>query len=95
MIDVGRTSVIAGDLPGDGMLTREQAAQTLTEAGFPTSSAALATAASRGTGPRYARYGRRTLYRWADLRAWAEARLEPGIALAAERTDALMRRLVG
>jgi hypothetical protein len=31
--------------------------------------------ACRGDGPRFAHFGRRVLYRWADLLAWAEGRL--------------------
>jgi hypothetical protein len=59
----------------DTLLTRRAGAAALTEAGYPTASATLATRASRGGGPAYRRYGPRVLYRWADLLTWAEARL--------------------
>ena len=56
-------------------LTRRSGASALTEAGYPTASATLAALASRGGGPLYRRYGARVLYRWGDLRDWAESRL--------------------
>ncbi len=55
------------------LLCREQAARALTEAGYPTSPATLATKASRGGGPIYRRFGNRVLYTWAELLAWAES----------------------
>ena len=58
----------------DRMLTRQVGAAALTEAGRPTSPATLATKATRGDGPPYVKFGRRVLYRWGDLLAWAEAR---------------------
>jgi hypothetical protein len=59
----------------DRLLTREQAAHALTEAGFPTKPKTLATKACRGGGPPYRYFGPRVLYRWGDVLAWAEARL--------------------
>jgi hypothetical protein len=56
-------------------LTRVAAAEALTTAGFPVSSATLATKATRGGGPPFRRFGRVPLYRWGDLLAWAESRL--------------------
>lgn len=49
-------------------LTRRNGAAALTEAGFPTAPATLATLASRGGGPVYRRYG-------GDLLEWAQSRL--------------------
>ena len=49
----------------------------LTEKGYPTSEKTLATQASRGNGPPHHLYGRYPLYRWAEVLAWAEARLRP------------------
>jgi len=59
------------------LLSREGAAGALTAAGYVTSSATLATKATRGNGPPYRRYGKRTIYRWGDLIAWAEANTGP------------------
>jgi hypothetical protein len=59
----------------DTLLRRKQAAQALSELGYPMSAATLATKASRGGGPAYRRFGRVPLYRWADLLAWAQGRL--------------------
>lgn len=59
------------NLPPETRLTRQQAAAALTEAGFPITAKALEVAASRGNGPAYAPWGRRVLYRWADLWCWA------------------------
>ena len=57
------------------LLTRREAAEALTTAGYPTATATLATRASRGGGPVYRRYGARVVYRWGDLLDWAEGRL--------------------
>src|ERR1700693_871561 len=57
----------------DALLTRNQTAAALTEAGYPTSPATLSTKASRGGGPIYRRFGNRALYKWEDLLAWAES----------------------
>ena len=58
----------------DAMLSRNDAATALNEAGFPTSAATLATKACRGGGPPFRLYGRKPLYRFSDLMAWAESR---------------------
>jgi hypothetical protein len=60
-------------------LRRAEAARALTEAGFPTAKATLATLASRGGGPHFQRYGRTPLYRYGDLLKWAESKLKPPI----------------
>jgi hypothetical protein len=57
------------------LLTRNQTAEALTEAGFPTSAKTLATKATRGGGPPYSLFGPRALYRWGDCLNWAKARL--------------------
>lgn len=58
----------------DRLLTRHATAAALTEAGFPTSPATLATKATRGGGPLFVKFGARALYRWADALAWAQER---------------------
>jgi hypothetical protein len=59
----------------DALLTRSQAAEALTEAGFPTKAKTLATKASRGGGPPYLKFGARVLYRWGHTLGWAQERL--------------------
>jgi hypothetical protein len=61
-------------------LTREQAAQFLTQRGYRTTIGALAQHAHRGTGPAYQVYGRFTVYEADELLRWAEARLRPSVA---------------
>jgi hypothetical protein len=56
----------------DALLTRAQAGAALTEAGFPVSPATLSTKATRGGGPPYRLFGRKPLYRWGDVLAWAQ-----------------------
>jgi hypothetical protein len=68
----------------ESLLTRRASAAALTEAGYPTSPATLATLASRGGGPRYRRFGRRVIYIWCDLITWAESRLTPVVTSTAE-----------
>ena len=51
----------------NALLGRREGAAALTEAGYPTAPATLATLASRGGGPVYRRYGNRVIYRWCDL----------------------------
>jgi hypothetical protein len=55
-------------------LDRRQAAQFLTDHGYRTAPATLAKLACLGGGPTFESFGRRPLYRQADLIAWAEAR---------------------
>lgn len=52
-------------------LTRPQAADYLTDHGFPCRPKTLAKHACQGGGPRYIKYGLRTLYRPEDLLTWA------------------------
>jgi len=55
-------------------LDRKQAAAFLTERGYRTAPATLAKLACLGGGPTFESFGRRPLYREADLIAWAQAR---------------------
>jgi hypothetical protein len=58
----------------DALLTRDQVAAALIEAGFPVKPKTLATKATRGGGPPYILFGRKPLYRWRDALAWAQSR---------------------
>jgi hypothetical protein len=55
-------------------LGRKEAAQFLTDRGYRTAPATLAKLACIGGGPAFESFGRRPLYREADLLAWAQAR---------------------
>jgi hypothetical protein len=55
-------------------LDRKRAAQFLTERGYRTAPATLAKLACVGGGPTFQSFGRKPLYREADLLAWAEAK---------------------
>ena len=57
----------------DARLTRDEAAVSLRAAGFPLSSATLATRAAKRTGPPVERYSDRPVYIWASTLAWAQA----------------------
>jgi hypothetical protein len=72
----------------ESLLTRSGAAEALTEAGYPTARATLASMATRGGGPVYRRFGPRVLYRWADLLDWAQSRLGPPIRSTSEQDAA-------
>jgi hypothetical protein len=66
------------------LLTRTQTAHALTEAGYPTSPATLATRASRGGGPPFQKYGPRAIYRWGSSLAWAKGRLSDPVHTTSE-----------
>ena len=55
-------------------LDRKEAAQFLTAHGYRTAPATLAKLACIGGGPGFQSFGRRPLYREADLLAWAQGR---------------------
>jgi hypothetical protein len=55
-------------------LDRRQAAEFLSDQGYRTAPATLAKLASIGGGPIFESFGRKPLYRQADLLAWAVAR---------------------
>ncbi len=59
------------------LLRRKHLAEALTEAGFPTAEATLASKATRGGGPPFRIFGRTPLYRWGDALAWVEAKISP------------------
>ena len=59
------------------LLLRRDAAKALSAVGYPVKAATLAKLACRGGGPKFRRFGRTPLYRWADLLEWAEAKSSP------------------
>jgi hypothetical protein len=64
-------------LTPDALLRRGATAEALSAAGFPITTATLATKATRGGGPPFRSFGRIPLYRWGDAISWAESRLSP------------------
>ena len=76
--------VAALSIDPDTLLTRAATAQALTEAGFPTAKATLATKACRGGGPPFQLYGRIPLYQWGTSLAWAQSRLSKAMRTTSE-----------
>jgi hypothetical protein len=68
----------------DALLTREQTAVALTEAGFPVSQATLSTKATRGGGPPFQKFGPRAMYRWGPTLQWAKDRLRDPVRSTSE-----------
>lgn len=60
------------------MLDREEAAAWCAAIGRPVTPGSLAVFASRGTGPRYRKVGRKVYYEKDDLTAWAEGQTYEG-----------------
>jgi hypothetical protein len=83
---VSAPSKLASNVPTDpdALLTRPQTAAALTEAGYPTAAATLASMATRGGGPPYQRYGPRVLYRWGSALQWAQSRLSAPVHSTSE-----------
>lgn len=65
-------------------LRRKQTAEKLTEYGYPTTEATLATKASRGDGPPFQKYGRVPIYDWDDVLEWARSRLSKRVFTTSE-----------
>jgi hypothetical protein len=71
----------------EALLTRDQTADALTEAGFPVSSKTLSTKATRGGGPPFRKFGTRAIYEWGTSLQWARDRLRGPVRSTSE-TDA-------
>jgi hypothetical protein len=63
------------NLTPETLLGRNETALALTAAGFRTKPSTLATKASRGGGPPFAKYGCVALYRWGTSLEWAQGRM--------------------
>jgi hypothetical protein len=72
-------------IPKGKKLTRRQTADALTEAGYVTSEATLATMATRGGGPPFRKFGPRVIYEWESTLEWAEAKLSEPRTSTSER----------
>ena len=68
----------------DAKLTRACTAAALTEVGYPTAPATLASLACRGGGPEFQKFGHRPLYTWSAALEWAEKRLSKPIRSTSE-----------
>jgi hypothetical protein len=68
----------------DTLLRREPFATELTQAGYPTAAATLASLATRGGGPPFRKYGKYPLYPWGPGLAWAKSRLGPMVRSTSE-----------
>jgi hypothetical protein len=68
----------------EALLRREQLAEALTEAGFPTTKATLATQAVRGGGPAFRKFGRHVVYQWGSSLTWAKGKLSVPVESTAE-----------
>jgi hypothetical protein len=75
--DGARIAVNAPPTDPDVRLTRDQLAVALSAAGYPISSATLATRVSRGEGPPHAVWASRVYYRWGDALDWAKKCYRP------------------
>jgi hypothetical protein len=64
----------SGEIDPAAILTRAQAADALTRHGYKMAPATLATLATRGGGPPFAKFGVHVHYKWADALAWARGR---------------------
>ena len=78
----------ATPLDPDARLTRKRAAAAFSDAGYQTAESTLATLASRGGGPTFAKFGPRVIYRWADLLDWAKGRTSRPVSNTSELTAA-------
>ena len=74
------------NITDDLLLDERATANGLTEEGYETSPATLATKRSRGGGPQFRYFGRRVLYRWGDALAWARSRLSEPVTSTSEAT---------
>ena len=57
-------------------LRRLDAARALSDLGYPVTYDTLAAAVTRGTGPPYYKFGKYTFYKYGELIAWAEERMQ-------------------
>jgi hypothetical protein len=72
-------------LKPDSALRTNALAEALTQKGYPTAPATLATKRSRGGGPPYRRWGRIPIYTWGEALEWAQSRLgEPHCSTSEE-----------
>ncbi len=73
----------------DAKLNRINTASALTAAGYPITSATLATFASRNVGPDYTVFGGKAVYRWGDTLQWAKARATPSRRRSIAQAEAM------
>ena len=81
------------DLETQSFLDERGAAQFLSERGYKTAPATLATKRSRGGGPRFRRFGPRIVYEPSELLEWARSRLSGPVSNTSEVAE-IARNLV-
>jgi hypothetical protein len=75
----------ASEISPDTKLDRVQTAAALSARGYRTAKSTLASLATRGGGPPFAKYGNsHVLYRWGDALAWAQKRLSAPVNSTSE-----------
>ena len=79
-------------LSPDTRLRRREAADALTQAGYPITSGTLANLACQGGGPPFSKWGKIPIYIWGITFAWAKARATPMLANTAAHRAAVGRR---
>jgi hypothetical protein len=81
-------------IDSETLLRRKEAAEALSQAGFPISPDTLATMNTRGGGPLVEYWGRIPLYRWGTTLEWARSRLSRPFANTSEAMAAKSMRFV-
>src|SRR5262245_20007666 len=76
-------------LSPDTRLRRSEAADALTQAGYPITPGTLANLACRGGGPPFSKWGKNPMYTWGVTLDWAKARATPPRVSTAEHRAAL------
>jgi hypothetical protein len=80
----------AGEIDPDTKLDRAQTASALSARGYKTAESTLASLATRGGGPPYAKFGgSHVLYRWGDSLGWAQKRLSAIVNSTSELRSAI------
>jgi hypothetical protein len=83
-----RDTMLESEIDPAARLTRAQAADALTRSGYPTAPATLATLATRGGGPPFAKFGSRVQYLWGDVLGWARGRTSKTVHSTSELRSA-------
>jgi hypothetical protein len=74
----------SGEIDPAAILTRAQTADALTQHGYKMAPTTLATLATRGGGPPFAKFGVHVRYVWGDTLAWAQGRTSKTVRSTSE-----------
>jgi hypothetical protein len=72
------------EISPDMLLDRKATAEALTSRGFKTKASSLTALACRGDGPIFQKFGRRVVYKWSNVLAWAQSRLSAPVTSTSE-----------